>query len=82
MINLNDAFKIADEYFKKQSIKEIGTVLESNEYFIFYQEEKELRIGNFGLKVSKENGELQLFVLPSDENFKILEEAKIVNINK
>lgn len=81
MIKLDDAVKIANEYFLKEYDLTVATAMDAETHWIFYAvPEDGSVIGNAGVKVEKATGNLEDFILPDDENFELLDRAKPIEM--
>lgn len=77
------ASRIAYEYYKEcwdteglRGAKDLG------EKWIFYPDTSEPFFGDSHITVSKNEGEIELFILPDKENFALLKKAVDVEIPK
>lgn len=77
MISIENALVKAKEYLK---CTEIGKVLEAPGYWIIYKKSEEIEVGGYGALVSMESGEVKPFILPSEENFEILDNSREISI--
>lgn len=77
MISIENALVKAREYLK---CTEIGKVLEAPGYWIIYKKSKEIEVGGYGALVSMESGEVKPFILPSEENFELLDNSREISI--
>ena len=75
MIKMEEAIAKAKEYLK---CYEIGKILEVPGYWIIYKKTDEIEVGGYGAIVSKESGQIKPFILPDDENFRLLDKAREV----
>ena len=84
MISFNNACKKAVKYFfEKYGEIELAKALETKEAWIFYSgKENKNKVGNMGILLFKENGNIEDFILPSKRNFKLLKEAIPIEINR
>lgn len=82
-MKFEEACKKAMEYFKKEygdtglcSIRDLGSK------WLFDGSDNEQRVvyGKQGITVDKKTGELELFYLPDETNFELLDDAVDVNI--
>ncbi|MDM8237444.1 hypothetical protein [[Ruminococcus] torques] len=73
MISLDKAIEKAKDYLK---CTEIGKVLEAPGHWIIYKKADEIEVGGYGALVSMDTGEIKPFILPSDENFDLLDNSK------
>lgn len=77
MINLETALNKAKEYLK---CTEVGKILEAPGYWIIYKRTEEIEVGGYGALVSMDTGEIKSFILPSEENFELLDKSKEINM--
>lgn len=76
------ALIIANAFFKGLDGTKATSLKESASHFVADNiPEGEVRIGGGGVKIDKLTGEADDFILPDDENFKILEDAKDIDIS-
>ena len=76
-----DVVKMVNEYFLKEDGLSVTTAMDAETHWIFYAvPEDGSAIGNAGVKVNKETGELEDFILPDDENFELLDRAKQIDL--
>ncbi len=73
MINLDKAIDKAKNYLE---CTEIGKVLEAPEYWIIYKKTEEVEVGGHAALVSMDTGEIKPFILPSEENFELLDKSR------
>ena len=81
-MELREAIEKAVVFFGNNRMKstEIGAVYESDQdWIMFPNNEGKTRIGGFGVKINRTDGQESLFVIPSEENFKILDSAKRIH---
>lgn len=76
MISIEKALEIAKEYLK---CSEIGKVLEAPGYWIIYKKTEELEVGGYGALISMESGKVKPFILPSEENFELLDNSREIS---
>lgn len=77
MISIENALDKAKEYLK---CSEIGKVLETSGYWIIYRKSEEIEVGGYGALVSMDTGEVKPFILPSEENFELLDNSREIVI--
>lgn len=77
MIDLARAIDIAKEYLE---CTEIEIVLDAPGYWIIYKKTDEIEIGGYGALIKKDTGAVKPFILPSEENFEILDKAVEINL--
>lgn len=83
MIGLQEAIAIAMHYYSAKGEEVIKKVYESDEMWIVYAGKVgQVRIGSVALTIKKLDGELGNFILPSEENFRILREAKLLDLGE
>lgn len=72
------AYESAQFYFQGQAII---CVLDAQSHWIFYAGETgTVEIGSSGIKISKETGKIEDFILPDEENFELLDRATKMDI--
>lgn len=75
-MDFQEAKEKASQYFlENRGIDKIGPTYNHPDYYIFYAKEEVEPIGDYGVMINKKTGELSLLTLPSDEGFKILDQA-------
>lgn len=80
MITYSDALKVAKEYYYERSQQEITKIYETDSMWIVYGGRRDqVKIGGAAITISKENGEIGRFILPSKENFAILKKATLID---
>ena len=77
MISLEKALDKAKDYLE---CTEIGKVLEASGYWIIYKKTEEVEVGGYGALISMDTGEIKSFILPSEENFELLDKSREINI--
>lgn len=83
MIDILQACKIAKEYFlQNTSKKEISKIYEMESSWIIFGKGEEVEYGGSGIIIDKKSAEAKLFILPSLENFAILENASKHDVPK
>ena len=82
MINLNKACEIAVNYFQKEENKTgICEILDAGSAWIFYGgNSDEIEIGAAGITISKNDGVIEPFILPSPKGFELLDKAVDLDI--
>lgn len=73
MINLEKAIDRAKSFLE---CAEIGKVLEAPGCWIIYKKTEEVEVGGYGALVLMETGETKPFILPSEENFELLDKSR------
>ena len=77
-----DALIIANAFFKGMNGTKTTKLLETPSYWIGYNvPEGEVHIGGGGVKIDRKTGEADDFILPDDDNFKLLDEAREIDIS-
>ena len=83
MIDFDAALNIARNYYRNEEGMHITKVYEAEDMWIIYAKKgKQVKYGNAGISVNKNNGETQTFILPSRKNFEILKKAKLTEIDE
>ena len=59
-------------------IRQVGKVLEAPGYWIIYKKSEEIEVGGCGALVSMDTGVVKPFILPSEENFELLDNSREV----
>lgn len=81
MTDFEHAMRIAQDYFKKQGALEITEAYTTDKVWIFFGGIKGLvDFGGSGISIDKKTQEIKDFILPSDANFEILDEAEEIEI--
>ena len=82
MIDINKACEIAVDYFKKEQGKTgVCEILDAgNVWIIFGGNEGEVEIGAVDITVNKDDGTIALFILPSSENFELMNNAVEIDV--
>lgn len=83
MITLQEALKIGKAYFQKHE-EHIVQINEAEDCFIIFgaNEKEDIKYGRTDIKINKNNGEIEMFVLPSIKNFKLLEKSVKIEFDK
>lgn len=80
-MKLDEALRIAKDFYVKQGLPDILEVYETGEsWIVFGGIQGKVMYGTAAIAIAKGNGEIRDFVLPSDENFAILDRATKVEI--
>ena len=80
-MNFEEAKVAAQAYFEQRGVTGLASALEAENCWIFYGGKAGVTVcGIPGVKVSKETGELSVFILPNKENFAILKSAKKIEL--
>lgn len=83
MIGLQEAMVIAKDYYSAKGEEVIKKVYEADDMWIVYAGKVgQVRIGSVALTIKKIDGEVGNFILPSEENFKILKEARLLDLEE
>ena len=81
MTDFEDAVKAANEYLLDAEGLPVTKALDAQTHWVFFAVPKEgYAVGNAGVKVDKQSGKLEDFILPDDENFELLDRAKDIDI--
>ncbi|MGN1377885.1 MAG: hypothetical protein ACI4V6_05995 [Dorea sp.] len=79
MIEKKEALEIARKYYLENGNQEITKFYDSEKSWIAFGGHAGLaKIGNIGIAIDKECGEISDFLLPSKENFELLKKAVLV----
>ena len=80
-MNFDEACKMAYEYYKNGwKIEGLSEVKDLGEKWLFYPNTNEPVFGSSYITINKNNGKLEQFILPDEENFKLLKEAINIDI--
>jgi hypothetical protein len=83
MLDRDAAFRRAEEYFMAAGGLKVTKALETKNYWIFFGGDEEgCEYGGYGIKINKESSRTEDFVLPDDENFRLLKEADIIDFGQ
>ncbi len=77
-MNLYDAIELANNYFLNIYNENVNTrsILDAGSHWIFYPGQNNvIEFGLEGIKIKKETGAIEDFVLPDDENFNLLAQS-------
>lgn len=78
-MDINKAKEIAVSYFEEHGKLDISKVYDSDTmWIVFGRKNGAVRYGSRGISIDKSSKEIKPFVLPSDENFAILEKATLI----
>lgn len=81
MINFSKAIEIAKTHFLEKGEQHLTKIYESEHLWIVYAGKPgQVKYGNMGISIDKESGEIRNFILPSRENFEILRNAKLTEL--
>lgn len=80
-MELLDAIKTAKEYFESIGQGTVSCVLDAETHWIFYGgDPKIVEFGSAGIKIEKQSGAVEDFILPDSVNFILLERAQVIAI--
>lgn len=80
-MKLNEALQIAKSFYAKRNLPDILEVYETSDtWIVFGGIIGEVMYGSSAIAISKGSGKISDFVLPSDENFALLEQATKIEI--
>lgn len=78
-MDINTAKDIAISYFVEHGGLEISKIYDTDTLWIFFgRKNGAIRYGSRGISIDKETKQIKPFVLPSDENFAILDSATLI----
>lgn len=81
MIDFNKAIEIAKAHFSVKGEEHLTKIYESdNSWIVYAGKTGQVKFGNMGISIDKESGEIKNFILPSRENFEILKNAKLTEL--
>lgn len=81
MINLQQAIQMAQSYYADRSAVQLTKIYETEDmWIVFAGDSDQPRIGNAGISICKESGDISRFLLPSKRNFEILKNAKLISL--
>ena len=81
MIDKQAALEIANKFFAEKNQSEVAKLLEAPTHWICYDGPADRVIyGKAGIKIDKETGQTELFILPNKENFELLHKAVPIDI--
>ena len=73
--------KLAKEFYAKKGLPDILEVYETSDVWIVFGGIKgKVIYGSVGISISKDDGGIRDFVLPSEQNFECLEQATKIEI--
>lgn len=82
-ITKREALLIANAFFKGMDGTKTTSLLETPTHYIGYNvPEGKVRIGGCSVKIDRLTGEAEDFILPDDENFRLLDEAVEIDISQ
>ena len=80
-MSFDEAYELAVSFFKKESGRGIACALDAETHWIFYPGKSDvIEVGSSGIKIEKTHGVIDEFFLPDDENFKLLDCSRKVEI--
>lgn len=80
-MDINMAREIAASYFKEHGDLDISKVYDADTMWIMFgRKNGSVRYGSGGISIDKATKEIKPFILPSDENFEILDKAMLIEI--
>lgn len=81
MTKFETALKAANDYLLEEEGLPATKALDAPTHWIFYAvPEGGFSVGNAGVKVDKQTGKLEDFILPDDENFELLDRAQEIEL--
>ena len=80
MIMKEEAIKKANEFFQKKNGTNITRLLDAQTHSLCYGGPEGRIVGKMGIKIDKEEGIVEKFILPNEENFELLDKAVNVEI--
>lgn len=76
-MNYTEALAAAEQHFNHLKKTGVTYALDAKTHWIFYGGiEGKVEYGGAGIKIEKETGKMEDFLLPNEENFKLLEQAE------
>lgn len=82
-MEFSKALDMARKHFGASGGSQIACALDAGVCWIFYggsMEEQE--IGGVGIKIKKDSGKVEDFILPDDDNFELLDRAVEISLNQ
>lgn len=80
-MELSDAIKTAKEYFESRGQGTVSCALDAETHWIFYGgDPKIVEVGSAGIKIEKQSGVVEDFILPDSVNFTLLKRAQVIAI--
>lgn len=80
-MKLDEALRIAKDFYAKRDLPDILEVYETGDaWIVFGGIQGKVMYGTAAIAIAKDSGEIRDFVLPSEENFAILDRATKVEI--
>ena len=81
LMEFREALDIAKQWFEKYGVEQIACALDAGVCWIFYGGSMDVvEVGSAGVKVMKDSGKAEAFVLPDDKNFELLAQAVRVEL--
>lgn len=81
MANFEQAVRAANKYLLEEEGLPVAKAFDAQTHWIFYAApEEDFAVGNAGVKVDKQSGNLEDFILPDNENFALLDKAQEIEI--
>ena len=81
MIDFQQAMEIAQNYYSNKTGLQLTKIYENEDmWVVFAGDPNQPRIGNAGISISKESGEISRFLLPSKRNFEILKASRLITL--
>ncbi len=78
-MDIHAAKEIAISYFKEHGELDISKIYDADTmWIIFGRKNGAIRYGSRGISIDKKTKQIKPFVLPSDENFEILDSATLI----
>ena len=83
MVRFADAIEIAKGYYASKAEQTITKVYENDSSWIVFASKKGMpRFGSYGISIDKQTAEISMFVLPTQENFEILRNSTLIEIEE
>lgn len=85
IMELIDAIELANSYFSRENNATVNrkSILDAVTHWIFYPGQDEIiEFGLEGIKIDKLSGKLEVFVLPDDENFRLLDQSTKIKLEE
>ncbi len=82
-MELKEAVKLANTYFKNTYSTNVNMsgILDAVTHWIFYPGQDDIvEFGIEGVKIEKNTGKMESFILPDDKNFELLDHATKVKL--
>lgn len=81
MIDFSNALEIAKTYYLKNNVTDILEAYDADGVWIIFGGKKGCpEIGSSGISIDKTTGDMKDFILPSAENFDLLNKAKEITL--